>query len=212
MNPIENLLRQTIGLARARPSGSCFDRTGRACRACGAVAFTIGRTISSCCKHSPVEWDALVESVVITETWFFRDQQAFRRWPRWFRKNGCPAYPTGHVRALEPPLLFRRGTLFDGHGLAGSRASPRTGSKSMRWISARARSSRGAGPVWQKFLPRPGSRLPRPSFLFDRGRLRLEPGRAQAGSLSPGQPAGWRLVEGNRSLRFYLLPEPADLF
>lgn len=51
----------------------------------------------------PSEWDALVESVVITETWFFRDRNQFQALVRLVFDEWLPAHPTGNLRLLSLP-------------------------------------------------------------------------------------------------------------
>ena len=53
---------------------------------------------------SRAEWNELVESVVVTETWFFRDPEIYRR----FRspgasRNGCPPIQPLPLRLLSIP-------------------------------------------------------------------------------------------------------------
>lgn len=52
---------------------------------------------------SAAEWNQLVEAVVVTETWFFRDRQAFAAMTDMVLKHWLPAHATGRVRILSLP-------------------------------------------------------------------------------------------------------------
>jgi len=52
---------------------------------------------------SAAEWNQLVEAVVVTETWFFRDRQAFSALADMMHKNWLPAHATGRARILSLP-------------------------------------------------------------------------------------------------------------
>src|SRR3954452_9096166 len=101
MNPIQALLRQTIGLNAAAFGPASIER---------AVSLRmLNRALTheaeylELLKKSPVEWNALVESIVVTETWFFRDQQAFATLARLVLTEWLPAHPGGRARLLSAP-------------------------------------------------------------------------------------------------------------
>ena len=72
---------------------------------------------------SPGEVQALIEAVVVPETWFFRYPESFTT-PRQAGLR-APAEPGRRTRAKDPqPALFhRRGAVFHRHGLARCRLS-----------------------------------------------------------------------------------------
>jgi len=49
------------------------------------------------------EWTDLVESIVVTETWFFRDREPFNVFVRFVRDEWLPAHPTRVLRVLSIP-------------------------------------------------------------------------------------------------------------
>jgi len=51
----------------------------------------------------PSEWNDLVEAVVVTESWFFRDQGAIAAFVRLVIENWLPAHPTASLRVLSVP-------------------------------------------------------------------------------------------------------------
>lgn len=76
MNPIENLLRRRIGLDATSVGSSLIERTIRL--RMKALGITTLNAYQRLLESSPPEWDELVEAVVVTETWFFRDHEPFR--------------------------------------------------------------------------------------------------------------------------------------
>jgi len=54
-------------------------------------------------ETSRAEWTELVESVVVTETWFFRDREPFYAVVRFVRDEWLPAHPTRVLRVLSIP-------------------------------------------------------------------------------------------------------------
>lgn len=71
---IETLLKQKIGLEASSIGGTVARAIERRCAACGL------RDRAAYWNHlqtSPQELEALIESVVVPETWFFRDKEPF---------------------------------------------------------------------------------------------------------------------------------------
>jgi chemotaxis protein methyltransferase WspC len=101
MNPIQNLLRQTIGLNAATIGPASIERA--VSLRMQNRALTREADYLDLLKKSPVEWNALVEAVVITETWFFRDQQALATLARLVLTEWLPMHPAGRVRLLSAP-------------------------------------------------------------------------------------------------------------
>src|SRR5581483_5958122 len=54
-------------------------------------------------QTSSAEWEALVESVVIAETWFFRDRNSFQAMVQLVISGWLPSHPTGKLRLLSLP-------------------------------------------------------------------------------------------------------------
>jgi chemotaxis protein methyltransferase WspC len=54
-------------------------------------------------ERSAHEWSELVESVVVTETWFFRDHEPFRAFAQLARQRWLPSHHRGLLRVLSVP-------------------------------------------------------------------------------------------------------------
>src|SRR5438445_13883725 len=75
MKEIERALRERIGLDAASIGSSLLQRTIRLRMKRNGLKRT--EDYRSLLQSSNAEWNELVESVVITETWFFRDNGPF---------------------------------------------------------------------------------------------------------------------------------------
>ena len=75
MNPIEALLRRQIGLDVASVGSTLIERTIRLRMKAHGLAKT--EEYRALLETSPAEWEELLETVVVTETWFFRNSEAF---------------------------------------------------------------------------------------------------------------------------------------
>lgn len=98
---IETLLRQTIGLDVATVGRSTVERAARL----RMRTRNVGRQDDylKLLQQSPAEWDALVEAVVVAETWFFRDREAFQSMVRTVVDEWLPAHPLRTLRVLSLP-------------------------------------------------------------------------------------------------------------
>src|ERR1044071_5252113 len=75
MERIEKMLRETMGLDGASVGSGSIQRVIRLrMKNLGIPDETGYRELLS---RSRAEWDELVETVVVSETWFFRDPEAF---------------------------------------------------------------------------------------------------------------------------------------
>jgi chemotaxis protein methyltransferase WspC len=96
-----NLLKASIGLDAASIGGSAVERAVlervSACGLAGPDAYW-----QRLCA-SPVELQQLIEAVVVPETWFFRDRQAFSTLVRVGRKAWWPTPADGVRRILSMP-------------------------------------------------------------------------------------------------------------
>ena len=68
-----------------------------------AVAAATVEDYERMLNTSATEWNHLVEVVVITETWFFRDRQAFSAMTNMILLDWLPTKPTGRVNILSLP-------------------------------------------------------------------------------------------------------------
>jgi chemotaxis protein methyltransferase WspC len=97
----EHLLERTMGLSAASIGASAIERAVRArLRACKLedVENYWERLL-----RSPDEVQHLVEAVVVPETWFFRDPQAFAAMVRVAMQEWLPAHAAGTLRLLSLP-------------------------------------------------------------------------------------------------------------
>lgn len=101
MKEIETRLAQEIGLdveALGRPT---LERIVR-CQMQRAGTRRV-EDYADLLRTSVAEWEALVESTVVTETWFFRDLDAFAGLTRFVLERWLPAKRTDPLRVLSLP-------------------------------------------------------------------------------------------------------------
>src|SRR5580704_10567319 len=98
---IEALLQQTIGLDPSTIGTSTVERAIRS----RMRARNLGRQDDylKLLQLSPAEWDLLVEAVIVAETWFFRDREAFQALTHMVVDEWLPAYPNRVLRILSVP-------------------------------------------------------------------------------------------------------------
>lgn len=100
MKRIERLLRQQVGLDAAAIGNPVFERTVR------QRIKTLGlhglQDYLRLLEDSRIELEELIESVVVKETWFFRDREAFNAFAR-IALEWLAQHPTGTLRALSLP-------------------------------------------------------------------------------------------------------------
>jgi len=97
----EKLLKTSIGLDAASIGVSAIERAvrerQRACQLPDTSAYWAHL------RQSAAELQALIEVVVVPETWFFRDAEAFAMLARIVRHEWLPTHPTGILRLLSVP-------------------------------------------------------------------------------------------------------------
>ena len=98
---IANLLCQVIGLDSGTIGASTIERAVRL----RMRARNLGRQDDylKLLQQSPTEWDLLVEAVVVAETWFFRDKEAFHCMVKTVVDEWLPAHPHRILRVLSVP-------------------------------------------------------------------------------------------------------------
>lgn len=101
MKTIEDLLRQRIGLDAAALGPLPFQRAVRA--QMKLLGLKKVAEYQRLVKRSPEPWLELVESVVVGETWFFRDPQSFAALVRLVLGEWLPAHPASPLRLLSVP-------------------------------------------------------------------------------------------------------------
>ena len=101
MYQVENLLRETMGLDAASIGSSLIERTVRL----RMKSRRLKRLEEYCrlLESSPAELNELIESVVVTETWFFRDKEPFAALARLVINEWLPTHPFGLLHLLSIP-------------------------------------------------------------------------------------------------------------
>jgi len=101
MTPVEQLLRERIGLDPASVGATLIERTVRlrmtALRLPDVAAYM------DVLHSSAAEWEELVESVVVGETWFFRDREPFAALVRLVLLDWLPGRAGTPLRLLSVP-------------------------------------------------------------------------------------------------------------
>jgi len=101
MQSIENMLRERMGLDACSIGSSLIQRTVRL--RMKNLGLKKEAEYHDLLESSAHEWNELVESVIVTETWFFRDGEPFNAMVRLVREEWGPAHPTGKLRLLSVP-------------------------------------------------------------------------------------------------------------
>jgi len=101
MKRIEEHLRQTVGLDVATIGSGSIERTVR--RRMRATGFTKPVEYLHVLENSPSEWGELLETLIVTETWFFRDPGAFRACAQTAVREWLPVHPSEPLRLLSVP-------------------------------------------------------------------------------------------------------------
>jgi chemotaxis protein methyltransferase WspC len=101
MQLIENMLRERMGLDACSIGSTLVQRTVRL--RMKALGLKKVEDYHRILESSPTEWTELVESVIITETWFFRDGEPFQAMVRLVREEWLPTHPTGKLHLLSIP-------------------------------------------------------------------------------------------------------------
>jgi chemotaxis protein methyltransferase WspC len=101
MSQVEQLLRQKLGLDADSIGSTLIQRTVRL-RMKSLGLKNADEYVTLLQKSNP-EWNELVESVVVTDTWFFRDEHPFASLARLVIDEWLPNHPTGVLRLLSVP-------------------------------------------------------------------------------------------------------------
>ena len=163
-------------------------------------------------RASPVELQALIEAVVVPETWFFRDREAFSTLARLVQEASPTAHADGVRRILslpsstgEEPYSIAM-ALFDA-GVPADRFSIDAIDISAHAIAVARRATYGKNSFR-------GHDLGFRARYFDATATghRLADRVRRPGAFPAGQPAGAGFLDGASELRRDLLPQPPDLF
>nr|WP_290224489.1 CheR family methyltransferase [Trichocoleus desertorum] len=98
---IENLLRQKIGLNAAAIGSNTIARAVR--HRMTKCALDDVATYLTQLQTSAAELEALIETIVVPETWFFRDREPFVLLAHYVMSEWLPAHPNQVLRILSAP-------------------------------------------------------------------------------------------------------------
>lgn len=101
MKRIETLLRQTIGLDACSIGPTLIHRAVRS--RMRSIGVRKVEDYEELIQKSPAEWHELVESVLVAETWFFREPEQFAYLVRVAVGEWLPKHRTGLYRVLSVP-------------------------------------------------------------------------------------------------------------
>jgi chemotaxis protein methyltransferase WspC len=101
MKRIEQRLREAMGLDASSIGSSVVQRTVRLrMKAQGLEKLD---DYIALLQSSPAECEELIESVVVNETWFFRDRESFCALVHLVKEEWLPTHSTGALRILSVP-------------------------------------------------------------------------------------------------------------
>jgi chemotaxis protein methyltransferase WspC len=101
MKQFEHLLRKTIGLDAESIGPTSIQRAVRL--RMRSLGLRRPEDYEQLLEKSRTEWNELVESVIVTETWFFRDPALFAAFARHVLEEWLPAHPAAPMRLLSIP-------------------------------------------------------------------------------------------------------------
>ena len=101
MKRFEHLLRKTIGLDAASIGSTSIQRAVRL--RMRSLGLRTPEDYEQLLEKSRAEWNEFVESVIVTETWFFRDPALFAAFVRLVLEEWLPAHPAAPMRLLSIP-------------------------------------------------------------------------------------------------------------
>ena len=101
MKLIEQQLRETIGLDAASVGTAAIHRAIRL--QMQRLGLQTASAYAQLLANSPADWSELVEAVVVTETWFFREPEAFAALVRFVQEEWLPGHPARELRLLSVP-------------------------------------------------------------------------------------------------------------
>jgi len=101
MRRIEDYLRDRIGLDAASVGVATIHRAIR--RQMNRVGLQTVAAYAQLLERCPADWEQLVEAVVVTETWFFREPEVFAALVRLAQDHWMPAHPGRKLRLLSLP-------------------------------------------------------------------------------------------------------------
>ena len=194
MKAIEARLRREIGLDAASVGTSLIERTIRL-RMKGLGVET-PEAYLALLLTSRSEWEELIEAVVVSETWFFRDAAAFTEGVRWVQSESAGHSGAGPVRVLCVPCASGEEPYSLAMALLDAGVPPERFALHAVDLSARALARAGAGTYGKNSFRGPSLEFRNRHFspsragfkLHDRVRklVTFQPGNLLADDFRPG--------------------------
>jgi len=101
LDSIEGLLKRRIGLhSDTIGSSTVAQAVEQRMRACDMSSMDDYLQVL---QHSPTEMDALIDGVIIPETWFYRDRNPFNAFSAWVQEQWLPRNGLATLRILSVP-------------------------------------------------------------------------------------------------------------
>ncbi|MBI3900008.1 MAG: hypothetical protein HY308_17200 [Gammaproteobacteria bacterium] len=101
LGDVENILKQAMGLDTASIGISAVERAVQ--ERLSAYKLSELTSYVELLRGSKTELQALIEAIVVSETWFFRDREAFTALARIACEEWLPAHPQGALNLLSLP-------------------------------------------------------------------------------------------------------------
>ena len=98
---IEAMLRKGIGLDAASIGSSLIERTVRMRMKLHGLKLIAD--YKRLLRAAPEEFNELIEAIVVTETWFFRDREPFNAFTQIVKADWLPKHPEQQMRILSVP-------------------------------------------------------------------------------------------------------------
>ncbi|MGI8906378.1 MAG: CheR family methyltransferase [Candidatus Sumerlaeaceae bacterium] len=98
---LKNILQRTMGLSLQTVGQGFIDRSVKS--RMSAAGVTADDAYADLVESNPLELQALIESIVVPETWFFRDEEAFAALADWAINEWAPTHPDATLRVLSLP-------------------------------------------------------------------------------------------------------------
>ena len=188
------------------------DRARRAGAAVGVRPDRPAASTGSACARRATELQALIEAVVVPETWFFRDREAFATLAGIGHERLAARVRGRRAAPAEPAVLDRRRAVFDGDGAARRRRPG--GSLSHRRRGHQRAGDRAGASARCTGRIRFAARSWRFAIVTSKRRrsgYRLSDAVRRQVHFRAGQPVRRGFSAGAGHLRRDLLPQSADL-
>ena len=119
-NSVESYLSESIGLKSEYVGSQHFERFVFA--RMKHFRLSSESQYISILYSSPEEREELIESVIVHETWFFRDNEPYKYLKKFLEQEWIPHFSERKLRIMSLPCFHRRGALFNCNNFTGFRS------------------------------------------------------------------------------------------